>query len=189
MDQTNTLLESQVQEHAPEAKPDIFAPDMIMLVLTWVTFLSLLFILQKFAWKPILSALQNREKTIKDSLTQADQIKKELSDVQASKEKVLSDARLNAQSIVDEARKKAVDLAKGIEERAKHQAQEIVQTAHQEIVGERQRAEASLKRESVSLAVDLATKLIQANLDKSKSDKLIEQYLLGEFKHDRRQSR
>lgn len=177
MDQTNQLSESLVQQHAAEHKPDIFAPEPMMLILTWATFLSLLFVLQKFAFQPILNALQNREKTIKDSLSQADQIKKELSDVQESKDKILTDARQNAQTILDDARKKAVELAKGIEDRAKHQAQEIVQAAHEEIAGERQRAEVSLKRESVSLAVDLATKLLKANLDKSKSDKLIEQYI------------
>lgn len=153
------------------------SPEVNLMILTWVTFFSLLFILKKFAFKPILDALQNREKTIRDSLNQADQIKKELSDVQASREKILTDARQNAQAVLDEARKKAVDVAKGIEERARHQAQDIIQAAHQEIAGERQRAEATLKRESASLAVDLATKLLKANLDKAKSDKLIEQYI------------
>lgn len=178
MSQPNTYTESQVQEHSPSgAEPNLLAPDLVMMIWTWATFLTLLFILQKFAFKPILSALQQREQTIKDSLTQADRIKKELADMQESKEKILSDARLNAQTLLDEARKKAVDVAKGIEEKAKKQAQDIIQTAHQEIAGERQRAQATLKKESAALAVNLASKLLQANLDKAKSDKLIEQYI------------
>lgn len=170
----NTTL---VQEETVNHDPNIFAPDLVMLVLTWVTFLALLMVLQKFAWKPILAGLQTREKTIRDSLDQADQIKRELADVQSSREKILSESRQNAQQILDDARKKAIDVAKGIEEKAKKQAQDIIQTAHQEIAGERQRAQATLKKESAALAVDLAAKLLQANLDKAKSDNLIQQYI------------
>ncbi|MBL8013392.1 MAG: F0F1 ATP synthase subunit B [Candidatus Omnitrophica bacterium] len=164
-------------EGAGHQKPGltIIPSDVAMISLTWITFFCLLVILQKFAWKPILMALQNREKTISDSLKQADQIQKELSDVQASKEKILSESRQNAQQIIDEARKKATELQHAIEEKAKKQAQDIIQTAHEEIAGERQRAEVVLKKQSAALAVDLASKLIKANLDKTKSDNIIAQ--------------
>lgn len=175
-----TLLNTtEVQEHAAvaHAKPDIFAPDAVMLILTWVTFFGLLIILQKFAWKPILGILQKREEYIRDSLAQADQVKSDVAQAQASKEKIIAEARLTAQSIIDESRKKAVEIAHGIEERAKKQAQDTVQTAHQEIAGERERARAALRKESAEIAVNLAAKLLKENLDKAKSDRLIEQYI------------
>lgn len=166
-----------VQEQAVAHKPDIFAPDVVMLVLTWVTFFGLLIILQKFAWKPILGMLQKREDFIRDSLAQADQAKTELAQVQESKDKIIAEARVTAQTIVDDARKKAVEVAHIIEERAKKQAQDAIETAHQEIAGERERARVSLRKESADIAVNLASKLLKENLDKAKSDRLVEQYI------------
>ena len=84
---------------------------------------------------------------------------------------------MTAQTIIDDARKKAVEVAHGIEDRAKKQAQDTVETAHQEIAGERERARLALRKESADIAVNLASKLLHENLDKAKSDRLIEQYI------------
>lgn len=173
-----TETTSEVQEHpAAHAKPDIFAPDMVMMILTWVTFFGLLFILQKFAWRPILGILQQREEYIRSSLAEADQVKADSAKAQESKDKIIAEARLTAQTIIDDARKKAVEVAHGIEDRAKKQAQDAVETAHQEIAGERERARMALRKESADIAVNLASKLLKDNLDKAKSDRLIEQYI------------
>ncbi len=172
-----TDIQVSVAMLKPQVKQDIFSPDATMLILTWVTFFALLAVLQKFAWKPILAALQKREQTIREAVTQADQIQKQLADVQSSREKILSEARQAAQGIVGDSRQKANDTARAIEERAKHEAQEIISAAHQEIAGERERAQVSLRRESAGIAVALASKILKENLDTDKNRKLVDSYI------------
>src|SRR4051812_10285541 len=171
-----TSAQTAAVEHV-EHKPDLLNPDLVMLILTWVTFFALLAILKKFAWKPIIDALEKRENTIRASLEQADKIQSELTDIQASKEKVISDAHKSAQEIIDQARKRAQDLAQSIEEHAKTEAQQLVSSAHQEIEGEKERVKAALRRDSADIAVLLAGKIMKENLDNEKNRKLVDQYI------------
>ena len=159
------------------AKPDILAPDVGMLILTWVTFLTLFGILQKFAWKPILAVLQKREDTIRTSLEQADKIKTAFADIQQSKDDVLAKAHRSAQDIVEQSRKRAQDLARSIEERAKAHAQEILEAAHQQVEGEKERAIAAVRRDSAQVAIGLAGKIMGENLDNEKNRKIAERYI------------
>lgn len=175
-EQTSTVSVPS-SEHAQSSSPDIFAPDLIMLILTWVTFFSLLFILQKFAWKPILAALQKREETIRASLEQADKIKTSFDEIQQSKDEVLAKAHRSAQDIVEQSRKRAQDLAHSIEERAKAHAQEIVEAAHQQVEGEKERAIAAVRRDSAQVAIGLAGKIMGENLDNEKNRKIAERYI------------
>jgi F-type H+-transporting ATPase subunit b len=159
------------------AQPDIFAPDVVMLILTWVTFLTLLFILQKFAWKPILATLQKREDMIRTSLDQAERVQSEYDSIQTSKEKILAEAQRTAQDIVNQSRSRAQEVARTIEERAKEHAQEILESAHQQIEGERERVKTALRRESADVAVGLAGKIMKENVDNEKNRKLIDQVI------------
>jgi F-type H+-transporting ATPase subunit b len=168
---------AETTANAASSGSNILAPDVLMVVLTWVTFFILFAILKKYAWLPILAALKKREDYIRGSLAEADKVKADVAQAQESKNKIIAEARMTAQTIIDEARKKAVDVAHGIEDRAKKQAQDAVETAHQEIAGERERARAALRKESADIAVNLASKLLKENLDKAKSDRLIEQYI------------
>ncbi len=170
---SQTLIEVDASTHKKDVS--LMSPDTTMLVLTWVTFFLLLAILQKFAWKPIVTALENRENYIRQSLDDADKIKSSFTDIQASKEKILSEAHRSAQDVIDQSRKRAQDVAKAIEERAKEHAQEILQSAHQQIEGERERVKNALRRESADLAIGLAGKIMKENVDNEKNRKLIEQ--------------
>jgi F-type H+-transporting ATPase subunit b len=167
----------EVESGAHKKDVSLMSPDLTMLVLTWVTFFLLLAILQKFAWKPIITALDNRENQIRKSLDDADKIKTELADVQTSKEKILADAQRAGQEIIEQSRKRAQDIAVSIEEKAKAQAQDLVQAAHQEIEGERERLKTALRRESADIAVGLAGKILQENMDNDKNRKLVDQYI------------
>src|SRR5476651_1410223 len=101
-------------------------PEKIMAVLLWATFFCVLFILQKFAWKPILAALKQREDYIRSSLADADKIKAELAAVEAAKAKILDEAKDKANTIIDQSRKTGNELAGQIEQRAKKNAEEII---------------------------------------------------------------
>jgi len=150
-------------------------PEKIMAILLWATFFCVLFILQKFAWKPILSALKQREDYIRKSLDDADKIKAELAAIEVSKTKILDEAKTQANVIIEQSRKVGNELAAQIEGRAKKNAEEIITSAHQEIEGERERVRNALKKESVQTAVSLAEKILKENLDTEKNRNLINQ--------------
>ena len=161
-------------EHAEAVKMDILSPDVIMVILTWVTFFVLLFILKKFAWKPILEGLQKREDYIRQSLEDADKAKAQLAEVESAKSKILNDAKLLGSQIIDEARKTAMNLAHEVEAKARQNVQEIVKSAETQIEGERRQVREVLKKESVQIAIELAGKILKENTDIEKNRRLVE---------------
>ena len=159
----------------PSAGIDIFAPDNIMSILTWATFFILLVVLKKFAWKPILKALDDREQYIRKSLQEADQAKEQLAQVEKKKIQILEEAKTQASAIIEQSRKMGNELAGQIEGRAKKSAEEIISSAHEEIEGECERMRNTLRKESVQTAVSLAEKILKENLDTQKNRNLINQ--------------
>jgi len=161
-------------EHT-QTSGNILAPETLMAFLTWAVFFVVLFVLQKFAWKPILAGLKQREDHIRKSLDDADKIKAELAALEVSKAKILEEAKEKGNVLIEQSRKVANELATQIEQRAKKNAEEIISSAHQEIEGERERVRNSLKKESVQTAVSLAEKILKENLDNEKNRNLINQ--------------
>ena len=157
------------------ANIDIFSPDIIMSVLTWVTFFVLLVILKKFAWGPILENLKKREDHIRKSLQDADKIKEQLAQIEAAKIKIIDEAKTQANGIIEQSRKTGHELELQIEQKAKKNAEEIINSTYQEIQGERQRVLQALKKESVQTAVTLAERILKENLDTEKNRNLINQ--------------
>ena len=155
------------------AKMDILTPDVIMVILTWVTFFALLFILKKFAWKPILDGLDAREKYIRKSLDDADAAKAQLAEVEVTKAKILEEAKTQASQIIQDSRQTAVAVASDIEAQAKRHANDIVSSAKSQIEGERQRVSEQLKKDAVDTAIKLAGKVLEENLDAAKNLALI----------------
>jgi F-type H+-transporting ATPase subunit b len=153
----------------------VLTPEIMMACLTWATFFIVLFVLQKFAWKPILAGLKQREDHIRKSIDDADKIKAELAAIEVSKAKILDEAKDKGNAIIEQSRKTGNELAAQIEGRAKKNAEEIVSSAHQEIEGERERVRNALKKESVQTAVSLAEKILKENLDSEKNKNLINQ--------------
>ena len=155
--------------------PGILSPDTTLVILTWISFFALLAILHRFAWKPILAGLKQREDYIRKSLDDADKIKSQLAEVEAAKGAILDEAKERANTIIEQSRKMGNDLAGQIEQRAKKNAEEIISSAHEEIEGERERVRNALKKESAQTAVSLAEKILKENLDTKKNRDLINQ--------------
>ncbi len=174
--QEQAVTETIAVEHGAEAKKDVnlLAPDLTMLILTWVTFFALLAVLQKFAWKPIITALQKREDYIRNSLDEADKIKAQLAQVEEIKAKILDEAKTQASQIIQDSRQTAITVATEVEANAKRHANDIVSGAKAQIEGERQRVSAQLKRDAVDTAIKLAEKVLEENLDVEKNRRLIE---------------
>ena len=171
---TPTTVQTQVPSAVPE-QGGILTPDVMLVCLTWATFFAVLFVLHKFAWKPILAGLKQREDYIRKSVDDADKIKAELAAVEVAKAKIIEEAKGKANTIIEQSRKVGNELAAQIEQRAKKNAEEIVSSAHQEIEGERERVRNALKKESVQTAVSLAEKILKENLDTEKNRNLINQ--------------
>jgi F-type H+-transporting ATPase subunit b len=160
----------------PEAQhPGLLTPDVTLVILTWVSFFALLVILHRFAWKPILAGLKQREDYIRKSLDDADKIKSQLAEIEADKLRIFDEAKDRANAIIEQSRKMGNELASQIEQRAKKNAEEIIVSARQEIEGERERVRNALKKESVQTAVSLAEKILKENLDSEKNKNLINQ--------------
>jgi len=158
-------------------KVEILTPDITMVILTWLTFFVLLFILKKFAWRPILDGLQQREDYIRQSLKEADEAKRQLQEVQAEKERILEEARQKSQTIVEDSRRSAAELARQSDQKAKANARQIVESAHQQTEGERERVRRQLRQESAAVAVTLASKIIKENMDNDKNRRLVQEAL------------
>ena len=153
------------------------SPDVHMLLLTWVTFFSLLAILYKFAWKPILEALGRREEGIRKSVEEAEKIRAELNRINETRQKILSETESRSKEILAQSRKEALELAKGIHEKAKEESQILLANARREIKAETEKAQASLREESARIAVGLASKLIEHNFDDKDNKKLVDEFL------------
>ena len=151
----------------------------ILVVLTWVVFVALLAILYKFAFKPILNALEDRENKIRQSLDDANQARMQLEQVESTRAQIISDAEQEAKDIIQKAREGADEAARNIKDKAKQEAQILVENAERDISEKENQARARLRGESADLAISLASKIVGENLDDEKNrsltDKLIKE--------------
>ena len=152
-------------------------PDPGLFLWTILTFLVLLVLLAKFAWKPLLALLDRREEMIRQSLDDADKAKQELQRLQQESKEILSKARVEAQSILAKSRFEAEKLKGELRQEAKGQADSILRDAEKQIQVETEKAIAVIKNEVVDLSLLVASKLIKKNLSKEDNQSLIEESL------------
>ncbi len=154
-----------------------FAVDPGLAIWTWLVFFTLLFVLYKFAWKPILSGLDSREAKIKKSISDAEQTTKELEEAIAKKKSVLNEANLEAKKIIDNSREQAEKIRLELEKEAKKNAEEIVATAKKKIEQETQKTMEEIKVHAVEIGFQVANKIIKSNLNSEKDNELSRKYL------------
>jgi F-type H+-transporting ATPase subunit b len=142
-----------------------------------VTFLALLALLTKFAWKPLLLALEARQRTIQKALDDAEKAKLELERVNRESEQIIRQARVEADQIITMSRADAERLREEMRQKARAEAEGIVKTAERQIQLETARAIQQIRREAADLSVAIASKLIQRNLTKEDNEKLIDEAL------------
>ena len=143
-----------------------------------ILFLLLLFLLKKFAWKPILDALNSREEGIQNALDEADKARQEMLDLQSSNEKVLKEARAERDSLLKDARMIKEQMITEAKDEAKAQSNKIIEQAKQTIQNEKLAAITELKNQVAQLSIGIAEKIMKDELsDKDKQVKLIEKML------------
>jgi len=144
---------------------------------TLVVFVGLLFILSKYAWGPILSAVEAREEGIKSALEEASEQNSEAARLLEEHREQLADARRQSSELIAEARTAGDQVRQEIEEKARSDAQVILERARSEIEKEKNAAVEILRKESVHLALAAASRLMEENLDQEKDRALVERYL------------
>ena len=142
-----------------------------------VTFLVLLALLSKFAWKPLLQALEARQDTIRKALDEARQATQELERLNRESEQIIRQARVQAESIITMSRSDAERLREELRQKARAEADGIVKTAERQIQLETARALQQIRHEAADLSVAIASKLIQRNISKEDNEKLIDDAL------------
>ncbi len=161
---------------------DLITPGFGLVFWTAITFLLLLVILKKFAWKPILGAVSEREDSIKNALLEADKARQEMLDLKSDNEKILKEARAERDNMLKEARDIKNNLIEEAKDEAKAQANKLMEQAKAAIQSEKLAAIADIKSQVANLSIDIAEKVVKNELsDKNKQLKLVEQ-LLGEVK-------
>ena len=142
-----------------------------------IAFSIFLFILGKFAWGPITSALRERENTIEESITRAEKALAEAKAMQADNEKQRREAEREAQRILAEARDDAQALREREADKTKADIARMQEQAKKDIENETQRAIGELRQEVAGLAIGAAEKILRENLDASRQQKLVDAFL------------
>ena len=141
-------------------------------------FISLLFMLRKFAWKPILGAVNDRETSIKDALASAEAARDEMKNLQSDNQRILKEARAEKESLLKEARATRSELINNAKEEAQVEAQKILSQAQDAIQSEKRAAVKELKEQVGSIAMEIAEKVLQKELEnKDRQLELVDQLL------------
>jgi len=148
-----------------------------LFIWTIVTFLVLLGLLAKFAWTPLLAALETRQNAIRKSLDDAQQAKQELERLHLESAQILNRARVDAEAVITQSRSDGDRLREEIRAKARTEADHIVKNAERQIQLETSRALEQIRREAVELSVMIASKIIQRNLTKEDNERLIDEAL------------
>jgi F-type H+-transporting ATPase subunit b len=152
-------------------------PDPGLFIWTIITFLVLLALLAKFAWRPLLQALESRQERIRKSLEDADRARQELERLQQESAKIMQQARIEAETIVTQTRTDAERLREELKQKAKDEADNILRNAQQQIQLQTRQAIQEIRHEVADIAVLLASKLLERNLAKEDNARLIDDTL------------
>jgi F-type H+-transporting ATPase subunit b len=161
---------------------DLVRPGLGLVFWSVITFLVLLFILRKFAWNPILGAVSEREEGIKNALASAENARKEMENLQADNERILKEARAEREAMLKEARDMKNKMIADAREEAQVQANNMIAQAQAAIESEKKSAMAELKSQVANLSIEIAEKVVKAELsNKDKQMSLVES-MLGDAK-------
>lgn len=148
-----------------------------LMVWTIVTFILLAFVLGKYAWKPLLKSLHDREDAIRDALDQSEKARAEAAELLKQNEKNMARADEEYQKALREGKALAEKLKEEIVTKARQQAQQELQHAKEEIQRGVEAAKQQLRTEVADLAIKAAEKILDENLDATKQKKLVDSVL------------
>ena len=153
-----------------------------LFIIQTVIFIGLILLLKKFAWKPILDAVNEREDNIKNALLAAEQAKKEMQNLHASNEKLLAEARAEREVIVKEAREMKKQIIEDAREKAQEQTDKMVEAAKDAITKEKAAVLFDMKKQIASLALEISEKVLKNELNNKEAQNKLVDSLLEETK-------
>ena len=150
----------------------------------WQTliFISLIFLLKKFAWKPILEAINEREDGIKNALESAEQARKEMASLKSDNEETLKKARAERDSLLKEAREIKQKLIDDAKNEANVEAKKLISQAQETIKGEKNAAVLDLKKQVANLSIDIAEKVLKEKMSNDKEQMNLVNELVKDIK-------
>ena len=141
-------------------------------------FIFLVLLLKKFAWKPILDTVNERESSIKDAMSEADKARNEMAAIQESNQKVLKEARAEREALLKDARKTGAEIVAKAKTDAKTEANKIISQAQEAIDNEKRAAINELKNQVAQISLEIAEKVIETELEnKDKQAQLVDKLL------------
>jgi F-type H+-transporting ATPase subunit b len=157
---------------------DLVTPDFGLFFWTLISFAILFFVLKKFAWKPIVGTVNDREQSIREALASAEKAKLEMENLHTDNERILKAARVERETMLKEAREIKSKMITDAKDEAQTQANKMIDQAQAAIESEKKAAMAELKNHVAGLAVDIAEKVVREELsNKDKQLKLVESML------------
>ena len=141
-------------------------------------FIFLVLLLKKFAWKPILDTVNERESSIKDAMSEADKARNEMAAIQESNQKVLKEARAEREALLKDARNTGAEIVAQAKTDAKTEANKIISQAQDAIQNEKRAAVNELKNQVAQISLEIAEKVIDTELaNKDKQAQLVDKLL------------
>ena len=145
-------------------------------------FVGLILLLKKFAWKPILDAVNDREQGIKDALLSAENARQEMQNLQADNQRILNEARAERDAMLKEAREMKEQMIADSKNEAQSQGQKMIEQAKAAIESEKNAAMAELKSQVSTLSLSIAEKLLKEELSNKESQTKLVEKMLGDVK-------
>lgn len=156
----------------------LVTPDIGLLFWMLVSFGIVLFLLRKFAWKPILASLKSREENISEALNTAKKAKEEMASLKADNEKLLQQARAERDAMLKEARDTKDAIIAESKSKAQAEANKILASARETINTEKNAAIADLKNQVATMSIDIAEKILRQELSKDEKQKSLMENLM-----------
>ena len=145
-------------------------------------FIIVLIILKKFAWKPILNALDNREKSIEDSLRSAERAREEMEQLKEDNKKIMAEARLERDNMLKDTKKTSNKILSEAKEKANEEAKLLIEATRELIENEKTSAVDEIRRQVAVLSVDIAEKILREKLKDDKQQKELVDKLMKDIK-------
>lgn len=159
---------------------DLILPSFGLIFWMTLTFVIVFIILKKFAWKPILGALKDREQSIQNALDSAEKAKQEMAALQANNEKILMEARSERDNLLKEAREAKETIISEAKDKAHKEATKLIQDARDAIQNEKAAALSELKTQVANLSIEIAEKILKSELSSDDKQKALVNNMLKE---------
>jgi F-type H+-transporting ATPase subunit b len=150
---------------------DLVTPEIGLIFWTTVVFTLLLVVLKKYAWKPILSSIDERNKNIEEAMKAADKAKKEMESLNADNERILAEAKIERDSLLKEARVMKNQIVEDAKKQANTEAKKLLTIAKEQIENEKMKAITELKNHVADISIDIAEKILKSELSDEKKQR------------------